>query len=202
MNSAMRQLVSAAAVAVGLGMAVAARPASAVTMYPDGANGPSMGTLGTVNPGGVNPWRGDWNHGGGYFPGQGGDLAYDRATGGGVTASTPNGEVNPWRGAWNTGGYYGGYGANVTGGTYAPASATLGTVNPGQVNPWRGAWNVGAGQGNGFWGPVDAAGAAAGAIVGAATAPLFGAYNNCQHLQPTYESSGNSIGQRWVNACD
>ena len=99
MYNAMRQLVSAAAVALGLGMAAATGPASAVTMYPDGANGPSPGTLGTVNPGGVNPWRGDWNHGEGYFSGQGGELAYDRTTDGGVTVSTPN----PWRGAWNVG---------------------------------------------------------------------------------------------------
>ena len=182
MNNATRKFFSVTTVAVVLGVAVAASPASAVTLYPDGTSGPGQGTLGTVNPGEVNPWHGDWNHGAGYFPGQGGDLYYNEATDGG---------------AWNAGGYYGRYGANVGSGTYASASATLGAVNPGQVNPWHGAWNVGGGQGDGFWGPVDAAGAVAGAV----TAPVFGAYNDCQHLQPTYDSFGNYLGQRMVNTC-
>lgn len=247
MNNATRKLVSAAAIAVlGLGVAAAASPAAAVTMYPDGSSGPDAATLGAVNPGEVNPWHGDWNHGAGYFPGQGGDLAYDMATDGGATLGSVNpGEVNPWRGAWNTeshsyghmrhrnaayynrsmasggavepgavnpwrgpwnvggdySGYaYSGYGADVAGATYAPAGVTLGSVNPGQVNPWHGAWNTGPGQANGFWDPVDAAGAAASDVAGAVTAPVTGAYN-CAHFEATYDRYGNYIGQRWVNAC-
>jgi hypothetical protein len=63
-------------------------------------------TLGAVNPGEVNPWRGAWNEGG-YGVGGPYNGAYYGATtvaptGPLGTMGTVNpGSVNPWRGAWN-----------------------------------------------------------------------------------------------------
>jgi hypothetical protein len=51
MNYARCKLLSAAPVAAGLGMAAAASPASAVTLYPEGTSGPGQRTLGTDHPG-------------------------------------------------------------------------------------------------------------------------------------------------------
>lgn len=95
MKYATRKVASAAAVALGVGLAAAASPTSAGSMNSYEPSGPSA-AVGSSGPAPADASRGNWNMGGGYYPRQGGDLAYDMETDGGVTISTPNGEVYPW----------------------------------------------------------------------------------------------------------
>jgi hypothetical protein len=94
MKYATRKVVSAAAIAIGLALAAAAGPTSAGSMKSYEPSGPSA-AVASWGPAPADPSHGNWNMGGGYYPGQGGDVAYDMETDGGVTISTPNGEVYP-----------------------------------------------------------------------------------------------------------